>query len=292
MSVEIETEIVARARDLGGFTVGRVLPAVGRRMVGPFAFLDHMGPASVEEMAVRPHPHINLATVTYLFEGEIVHRDSLGSHMTIKPGAINWMSAGKGIAHSERIAKDGRIKPLHGLQLWVALPTAAEESEPFFEHTPASALPAHVERGTSVRVLCGKAFGASSPVRVASPMCYVDVVLEPGAKIGLPAEYAERAAYVVEGAVDAGESRLEPRHMAVFAKGASPTLVAEGPTRLVLIGGDPLDGPRYIWWNFVSSSQERIAAMAEVWRAGTWANVPGDEVEHTPAPDGPRFEHQ
>jgi redox-sensitive bicupin YhaK (pirin superfamily) len=289
MSVEIETEIIARPRDLGGFTVGRVLPAVGRRMVGPFAFLDHMGPASVEEMAVRPHPHINLATVTYLFEGEIVHRDSLGSHMTIKPGAINWMSAGKGIAHSERIANDGRSKPLHGLQLWVALPKAVEETEPFFEHTPASALQAYVERGTSVRVLCGKAFGASSPVRVASPLCYVDVVLEPGAKIGLPAEYAERAAYVVEGAVDAGEARLEPRHMAVFAKGATPTLVADGPTRLVLIGGDPLDGPRYIWWNFVSSSQQRIEAMAEVWRAGTWAKVAGDDVEFTPAPDGPKF---
>jgi redox-sensitive bicupin YhaK (pirin superfamily) len=292
MSVEIETEIVARARDLGGFTVGRVLPAIGRRMVGPFAFLDHMGPASLDEMSVRPHPHINLATVTYLFEGEVVHRDSLGSHMTIKPGAINWMSAGKGIAHSERIAKDGHIKPLHGLQLWVALPKAVEETEPFFEHTPASALQAHVERGASVRVLCGKAFGASSPVRVASPLCYVDVVLEPGAKIGLPAEYAERAAYVIEGAVDAGESRLEPRHMAVFAKGASPTLVADGPTRLVLIGGDPLDGPRYIWWNFVSSSKERIEAMADIWRSGSWAKVPGDEVEFTPAPDGPRFEHQ
>jgi redox-sensitive bicupin YhaK (pirin superfamily) len=292
MSVEIETEIVARARDLGGFTVGRVLPAIGRRMVGPFTFLDHMGPASVEEMAVRPHPHINLATVTYLFEGEIVHRDTLGSHMPIKPGAINWMSAGKGIAHSERIANDGRVKQLHGLQLWCALPQAVEDSEPFFEHTPASALPSHTEAGATFRVLCGKAFGASSPVRTASPLFYVDVELEPGAKFGLPADYAERAAYVVSGAVDAGESRLEPRHMAVFSKGASPTLVADGPTRLVLLGGEPLDGPRYIWWNFVSSSRERIAAMAEVWRAGTWAKIPGDDVEFTPAPDGPRFEHQ
>ncbi|HEY3805793.1 MAG TPA: pirin family protein [Kofleriaceae bacterium] len=289
MSVEIETEIVARARDLGGFVVGRVLPAIGRRMVGPFTFLDHMGPASVEELAVRPHPHINLATVTYLFEGEIVHRDTLGSHQRIAPGAINWMSAGKGIAHSERIAKSGAPKPIHGLQLWVALPKALEETDPFFEHTPASALPAQVERGATTRVLCGKAFGIASPVRTASPLFYVDVVLEPGAAIALPSEYAERAAYVVEGAVTTGASRLEARHMAVWSKGASPTLVADGPTRLVLLGGEPLDGPRFIWWNFVSSSKERIEAMAQKWRSGTWAKIPGDDVDFTPAPEGPRF---
>ncbi|HEY1816696.1 MAG TPA: pirin family protein [Kofleriaceae bacterium] len=289
MSVEIETEIVARARDLGGFVVGRVLPAIGRRMVGPFTFLDHMGPASVDELAVRPHPHINLATVTYLFEGEIVHRDTLGSHQTIAPGAINWMSAGKGIAHSERIAKGGAPKPVHGLQLWVALPKALEETDAFFEHTPASALPAHVERGATTRVLCGEAFGIASPVRTASPLFYVDVVLEPGAAIALPSEYAERAAYVVEGAVTTGASRLEARHMAVWSKDAGPTLVADGPTRLVLLGGEPLDGPRFIWWNFVSSSKERIEAMAEKWRSGTWAKIPGDDVDFTPAPEGPRF---
>ena len=289
MTAEIEAEIAARPRDLGGFTVGRVLPAIGRRMVGPFAFLDHMGQASVEEMTVRPHPHINLATVTYLFEGAIVHRDSLGSLQTITPGAINWMSAGSGIAHSERIARDGAMKALHGLQLWVALPTAAEETAPFFEHTPAAALPEHTERGATLRVLCGRAFGEASPVRVASPLFYVDVALAPGARIALPAEYAERAAYVVEGAVTVGAARLEARHMAVFGTGTSPTLVADGPARLVLLGGDPLDGPRYIWWNFVSSSKERIAAMAEVWRSGTWAKVAGDEVEYTPAPEGPHF---
>jgi len=289
MSDEIESEIVARPRDLGGFTVGRVLPAIGRRMVGPFTFLDHMGPAELDEMAVRPHPHINLATVTYLFEGSIVHRDTLGSHQTISPGAINWMSAGKGIAHSERIARDGTKKQMHGLQLWVALPTNVEETEPFFEHTPASALPPHVDGGTTLRVLCGKAFGVTSPVRTASPLFYVDVELQPGAKIALPAEYAERAAYIVSGAVTSGGARLEPRHMAVFARGAGPTLVADGPTRLVLLGGEPLDGPRYIWWNFVSSSQQRIEAMAEKWRSGTWAKIPGDDVEFTPAPEGPRF---
>jgi redox-sensitive bicupin YhaK (pirin superfamily) len=291
MSVEIETEIVARARDLGGFTVGRVLPAIGRRMVGPFTFLDHMGPASVEELSVRPHPHINLATVTYLFDGAIEHRDSLGSHQTIAPGAINWMSAGKGIAHSERITRDGTIKQLHGLQLWVALPKAVEETEPYFEHTPASALPSLVEGGATMRVLCGTAFGAKSPVRVASPMFYVDVVLQPGARIGVPGEYSERAIYVVEGAVTSGASRFVARHMAVLTEGSSPMLIADGPTRLVLLGGEPLDGPRYIWWNFVSSSKERIEAMAELWRSGTWAKVPGDDVEFTPAPDGPRFDH-
>jgi hypothetical protein len=282
---EIDLEIEARPRDLGGFTVGRVLPAIGKKMVGPFAFLDHMGPADVDEMAVRPHPHINLATVTYLFDGAIVHRDSLGSHQTIAPGAINWMSAGKGIAHSERIARDGSLKHLHGLQLWVALPTNVEETEPFFEHTPRAALPEHAFHGAKLRVLCGRAFGETSPVRVASPMFYVDVALEPGAEIALPGGYAERAAYVVTGAVTVGASRLEARHMAVFASAATPVLVADGPTRLVLIGGDPLDGPRYIWWNFVSSSKERIAEMADVWRRGTWAKVPGDDVEFTAAPD-------
>lgn len=286
---DIEVDIAARPRDLGGFTVGRVLPAIGHRMVGPFTFLDHMGPASLDEMTVRPHPHINLATVTYLFEGAVVHRDSLGSHQTIAPGAINWMSAGKGIAHSERIARDGTQHHLHGLQLWVALPTAVEETAPFFEHTPASALPAHVDGGATLRVLCGEAYGEKSPVRVASPLFYVDVELAAGAAIALPREYSERAAYIVDGAVAIGGQRCETRHMAVFSKGAQPTLVAELPTRLVLIGGEPLDGPRYIWWNFVSSSKERIEAMAEVWRSGAWAKVPGDEIEFTPAPDGPRF---
>ncbi len=287
---DIELELEARPRDLGGFTVGRVLPAIGRRMVGPFTFLDHMGPADVDELAVRPHPHINLATVTYLFRGEILHRDSLGSKQAITPGAINWMSAGRGIAHSERVARDGTTHPVHGLQLWVALPTAQEETEPFFHHHPAATLPEVTERGATIRVLCGTAFGATSPVRTVSPMFYADLALEPGARVTLPAAYRERALYVVEGAVAIRGHRLEPRHLAVIAAGHEPVIEADGPTRLVALGGEPLDGPRYMWWNFVSSSQDRILEAAARWRAGGFPKVADDTVEFTPAPaDGPRF---
>jgi redox-sensitive bicupin YhaK (pirin superfamily) len=284
---DIEITLEGRPRDLGGFTVGRVLPQIGKRMVGPFTFLDHMGPASVDEMTVRPHPHINLATVTYLFEGEILHRDSLGSKQAITPGAINWMSAGHGIAHSERIAKDGAKHGLHGLQLWVALPKANEETAPFFEHTPAAALPETREHGATIRVLVGNAYGATSPVKTVSPMFYADIQLEAGAKVTVPERYAERGVYVVDGAVDIGASRIDARHMAVIAKGASPIVQADRPTRLVVLGGEPLDGPRYMWWNFVSSEPERIQEAAAKWRAGTWDKVFDDAVEFTPAPDGP-----
>jgi len=284
----IEQTLEARPRDLGGFTVGRVLPQIGRKMVGPFAFLDHMGPASIDEMVVRPHPHINLATVTYLFRGEILHRDSLGSKQPITAGAINWMSAGRGIAHSERIAKDGAKHDLEGLQLWCALPEADEETAPFFRHHPAHSLPEMAEPGATIRVLCGTAYGATSPVVTLSPTIYVDYTLAAGAKISLPADYRERAIYVVEGAVSIGVQRVEQRHMAVLAAGAAPKLEADGPARVVLIGGEPL-GPRYIWWNFVSSSTERIHEAAARWRSGGWEKVFDDEVEFTPAPEGPKF---
>jgi hypothetical protein len=283
-AVSIEQTLEARPRDLGGFSVGRVLPAIGRKMIGPFAFLDHLGPASVDEMAVRPHPHINLATVTYLFQGEVMHRDSVGSKQLITPGAINWMNAGRGIAHSERIANTGTQHRVHGLQLWVALPQAYEESEPYFRHHPAASLPELGERGATIRVLVGSAFGLSSPVDTVSPMIYADISLDPGAKLELPADHAERAIYVVDGAVTLGADRLEVRHLAVIAKGARPIVQADGPTRLVLLGGEPLDGPRYIWWNFVSSSQERIRDAAEKWRAGRFTKVFDDSVEFTPAP--------
>jgi hypothetical protein len=287
---DIELELEARPRDLGGFTVGRVLPAIGRRMVGPFTFLDHMGPADLDEMTVRPHPHINLATVTYLFRGEVLHRDSLGSKQSITPGAINWMTAGRGIAHSERIARDGELHPLHGLQLWVALPAAQEESAPTFDHHPAATLPELTERGATIRVLVGKAYGATSPVRTMSPMFYADLGLEAGARVSLPADYSERAIYVVEGAALVSGQRLESRHLAVIAKGAQPVIEADGPTRVVVLGGEPLEGPRYMWWNFVSSSQERIHEAAARWRAGGFPKVFDDAVELTPAPaDGPRF---
>jgi redox-sensitive bicupin YhaK (pirin superfamily) len=286
MSGLVDKTLDARPRDLGGFTVGRVLPAIGQRMVGPFAFLDHMGPADVDEMVVRPHPHINLATVTYLFRGEVLHRDSLGSKQAITPGAINWMSAGRGIAHSERIAKDGAKHSLHGLQLWVALPTAQEDTAPFFEHHPAATLPELAEPGATVRVLAGEAYGARSPVRAASPMFYVEMVMQPGARISVPDAYSERAAYIVEGAATIGGQRLEARHMAVLSKGAAVALEADGPTRLVVLGGEPLDGPRYIWWNFVSSSKDKIHEAADRWRAGTWDKVFDDAIEFTPAPEG------
>jgi redox-sensitive bicupin YhaK (pirin superfamily) len=287
---DVELTLEARPRDLGGFTVGRVLPAIGKKMVGPFAFLDHMGPASIDEMVVRPHPHINLATVTYLFRGEVLHRDSLGSKQWITPGAINWMSAGKAIAHSERIAKDGAQHALHGLQLWVALPKALEDSEPTFDHHPAATLPELAEPGRTIRVLAGTAYGATSPVKTVSPMFYADLALAPGATISMPDGYSERALYIVEGAVTIGAQRLDARHMAVIANGASPVITADGPVRMVVLGGEPLDGPRYIWWNFVSSSPDKIHEAAAKWRAGDWAKVFDDAVEFTPAPaDGPRF---
>ena len=287
MASEIELTLEGRPRDLGGITVGRVLPAIGKHMVGPFTFFDHMGPADLDEMTIRPHPHINLATVTYLFRGELLHRDSLGNKQSITPGAINWMSAGRGIAHSERIAKDGDKHSLHGLQLWVALPKAQEDSAPFFEHHAAATLPEIVEPGVVIRVLCGEAYGAKSPVGSVSPIFYVELVMQPGAKVAVPDAYSERAVYVVEGTANVAGQRLDARHMAVLSKGAPVKLEADGPTRLVVLGGEPLDGPRYLWWNFVSSSPERIHAAAAKWRAGTWDKVFDDTVDFTPAPEGP-----
>lgn len=280
---ELERILAARDRDLGAITVGRVLPTIERRFLGPFALLDHM--ASTAGVAVVPHPHLHLATVTYLFTGAIVHRDSLGSLQTIVPGDINWMSAGTGIVHSERAATG----PLHGLQLWVALPRAHEDTAPFFEHTAATELPAVAEGGAQLRVLVGAAFGLTSPVRAASPMFYVDVEAAPGARVAVPAGYAERGVYVVDGGVEIDGQAVTARKLAVIAPGTTPTVSTDGPARFVLLGGDPVDGPRYIWWNFVSSSKDRIVEAAQAWRDGKFAKVPGDEVEFTPAPDGPRF---
>ena len=289
---DVELIVEARPRDLGGLTVGRVLPTVQRRFVGPFVFLDHMGPESVDELAVRPHPHLHLATVTYLFDGEIVHRDSLGSKQTITPGAINWMSAGRGIVHSERIARDGTSHRVHGLQMWVGLPKASEETAPFFVHHPAATLPMVETGGAHIRVLGGTAFGVTSPVEIASPLFYADVRLDAGARVEVPTGFAERAVYLVEGAVAIGDTVLEPRKLAVIARDAKPVVSATVPSRFVVLGGEPLDGPRYMWWNFVSSSKERITLAAEAWRAGTFPKVPGDD-DFTPAPDlGPRFADQ
>jgi redox-sensitive bicupin YhaK (pirin superfamily) len=282
MNDEVEQLIHGRPRDLGGIHVARVLPAIQRKCVGPFVFLDHMGPEEAGDIAVRPHPHINLATVTYLFDGSIHHRDNLGTHQVIEPGAINWMNAGRGIAHSERSQQRMRM---HGLQLWVGLPKAQEESEPSFVHYPSDVLPTFAERGAHARILVGSLHGVPSPVTTYSPMFYVDVRLDAGAQIAVPTGYEERAAYVVEGAVTIGGQRLESHNMAVVARDASPVVEADGPARLVFLGGAPLDGPRYIWWNFVSSSKDRIHDALGDWRGGKFGKIPGDEVEFIPAPD-------
>ena len=285
----IANVIDARARDLGGVAVRRVLPTAARRMVGPFTFLDEMngGFAAGKGFDVPPHPHIGLATVTYLFEGEIVHRDSLGSHQPIRPGDINWMTAGRGIVHSERTAADRRKEGwrLHGLQLWVALPLAHEEAEPSFHHHPSALLPERDQEGVHLRILAGTAFGITSPVETLSPLFYVDAVMSAGSTLSLPTDHEERALYVVEGAVACGSERTEPGRMLVFVPGASVVLRADSPARVVLLGGAPLDGPRHIYWNFVSSSRERIERAKRDWKEGRFATVPGDEVEFVPIPN-------
>lgn len=290
----IELEITARTRSIGDFDVGRVLPAPARRMVGPFVFFDHMGPAALEPgrgMDVRPHPHICLATVTYLFEGAILHRDSLGSEQVIRPGAINWMTAGRGIVHSERTPAAARPggPHVHGLQLWVAMPRSHEESEPSFSHHPADTLPELSDRGVIARVLAGTAYGVTAPVPVASPLFYVEAQLEPGIRIEVPREHEERAFYVVSGEVTIGEATVRPRTMGVLRPGSTAVLEATQPTRLAMIGGEPLDGPRYIWWNFVASSTERIEEAAREWKEGRFPRVPGDEIEFIPLNEEPRF---
>ena len=283
---DLEQVIDARARDLGDVVVGRVLPAAARRMVGPFLFLDHIGPAELpadRPLAVRPHPHIHLATVTYLFEGEIVHRDSLGSRQAIHPGAINWMTAGRGIVHSER-GEPGGPRRVHGLQLWCALPDGQEDVEPSFVHHPADTLPELARGGAIVRVLAGEAYGARSPVTTLSRLFYVDVAAPAGATIDAPAGYPERAAYVVEGAVELGGERFERGRMLVLAADREIRLAAAAGTRLVFLGGDPV-GPRHIYWNFVSSSRDRIEEAKRAWREGRFPKVPGDEVESIPLPE-------
>jgi hypothetical protein len=289
-SPQLVTVIDARARDLGGFTVGRVLPAAARKLIGPFIFFDHMGPATFPPgrgIDVRPHPHIGLATVTYLFEGEIVHRDNLGSHQAIRPGDVNWMTAGRGIAHSERTGTELRQSGsrLDGLQLWVALPRSHEETAPEFHHHPARELPALEVAGARVRLLAGSAFGATSPVQTCSPLFYLDVAMPASSELPLPNDYEERAAYVVSGKIECGNERAERGRMLVFAPGAAVTLRAASDARVAVIGGAPLDGERHIYWNFVSSSQARIEHAKRDWREGRFGKVPGDEQEFIPLPD-------
>jgi redox-sensitive bicupin YhaK (pirin superfamily) len=279
-----------RPRDLGGFTVRRLLPAAANRMVGPFIFLDHMGPAVMERgkgMDVRPHPHIALATVTYLFEGEIIHRDTLGSELAIHPGDVNWMLAGRGIAHSERSSPEARARGvrIHGIQSWVALPTAHEEDAPAFAHHPASTLPKVSRPGAELTVIAGTAYGARSPVAVLSPTLYVDARLDAGARLTIDEGHPQRAVHVAEGTARIGDREIGPGVMAVLRPGAEVSVEAEEPSRVMLLGGAPLDGDRHIWWNFVSSSKERIEKAKDDWRSGRFGKVPGDEKEWIPLPE-------
>ena len=280
--------IAPRERDLGGgFMVRRLLPAAARQAVGPFLFFDHFGPIDEGPQDlhdVRPHPHIGLATVTYLFEGAINHRDSTGVVQRIEPGAINWMNAGRGIVHSERTPDDlkGRARRSHGLQLWSALPEADEEMAPGFVHTPAALIPTLEVGGARVRVLVGEAFGAASPVAVRSPTLYLDIALSAGDALPLPAA-AERAIYVVQGKVALDGKPVAEHAMHVMTSGYEPLLSAAGEARVVLIGGEPL-GHRHLWWNFVASRKPRLAHAADDWAAGRFPAVPG-ETEFIPLPE-------
>ncbi len=286
----IEQVIVPRARDLGGFEVRRALPAAGKQMVGPFIFFDQMGPAEFllgSGIDVRPHPHIGLATVTYLFDGELVHRDSLGTELAIKPGALNLMTAGRGIVHSERSSADERTHPsrLFGIQAWAALPKAHEEDQPAFAHYEASSLPRIAGEGKTVRLIMGSLYGAHSPAQFPYPCFYAEAVLAPGAVLPLDADYDERGVYVVAGEIDIAGQVFGPGRLLVFRPGDRISILATSMARLMLVGGEPMDGPRNIWWNFVSSSKDRIDAAKADWKARRFAPVPTDTQEFIPLPE-------
>jgi redox-sensitive bicupin YhaK (pirin superfamily) len=286
----IDLVIVPRTADLGGFTVRRALPHAQRRMVGPFIFFDHMGPAefrSGQGIDVRPHPHIGLATVTYLFDGEIVHRDSLGSEVAIRPNELNWMTAGRGIVHSERTDPDRRVagERLHGLQCWVALPAGEEEIGPGFSHHDAAALPVIAAEGKAVRIVAGRLFGARSPVVTTGDTVFVEAKLERGATLPLDPDYEERAIYLVAGEIDVQGDRFAPGQLMVFRPGDRITVIAVTRAHLIVLGGAAMDGPRHIWWNFVSSRKDRIEQAKADWKAGRFTMVAGD-TEFIPLPEG------
>jgi redox-sensitive bicupin YhaK (pirin superfamily) len=302
----IEHVIVPRVRDIGAFEVRRALPSTQKQMVGPFIFFDQMGPAEFligHGIDVRPHPHIGLSTVTYLFEGEVWHRDSLGTSAAIRPGEVNLMSAGRGIVHSERetsaanLVTDGQglahaagepvsraKKRLFGIQAWAALPKSHEEQAPAFAHHGVEELPGIADEGKSVRVVMGSAYGEQSPVAFPHAAFYIDAALEPGVALPLDPDYEERAIYVAAGEVNIAGDKFGAGRLLVFRPGDRITVAAVSQSRLILLGGAPMDGPRHIWWNFVSSSRERIAQAKEDWRANRFALVPGDEKEIIPLP--------
>src|SRR4051794_8963936 len=287
----IDTVIVPRARDLGGFEVRRALPSAQWQMVGPFIFFDQMGPAEFllgAGMDVRPHPHIGLSTVTYLFDGEIMHRDSLGTALPIRPGELNWMTAGRGITHSERTPPHLRTSGsrLFGIQSWVALSRNDEETSPGFTHYDSRDLPVLNGEGKTVRIIAGSLFGKASPVKTSSPMFYADVALAAGASVPLDPDYDERAIYTVGGEIEIAGDTFKSGALLVFRPGDGITITAKSDARFMMLGGEPMDGPRFIWWNFVSSREERIEQAKADWKQARFDSVPG-ESEFIPLPEPP-----
>lgn len=291
-AIMLKTVIPQRARSLGGFSVGRILPSSQQPMVGPFVFFDHMGPVDFPSgvsraVDVRPHPHIGLSTVTYLFEGEIIHRDSLNSEQAIRPAEVNWMVAGRGITHSERFEKARREGDrVHGIQAWVGLPVEQEETGPAFSHHAGNDLPLIEDTGIAIRLIAGAAFGRRAQVVTHSPVFYADIRLANGARIELPGEYEERAAFIVSGIAEVDGRTFEPGNMLSFAAGEPAILKANGPAVVMLLGGDPI-GERHVEWNFVSSSTERIAQAKADWRAGRFKLPDRDNSEFIPLPSDP-----
>jgi len=288
--------IIGKRHDLGdGFVVTRILPQAARRSIGPFVFFDYFGPVDFQPgkgVDVRPHPHIGLATVTYLFEGAQMHRDTLGSVVEIKPGEVNWMTAGRGIAHSERTGNELRARGhrLHGIQTWVGLPEKDQEAEPAFQHFAADELPERNEKGVTLRLVTGEAFGLTSPVKVFSPIFYAEARFEPGGSFTVTPDHEERAIFIVEGELqtgggDHGVETHGPGAMLFLEKSETVTLFANNAARVMLLGGAPLDGSRHIWWNFVASSRERIEQAKADWRDGRFGTIPGDDQEFIPLPD-------
>ena len=294
----IEVAILPKATDLGGFEVRRALPSRGKKMIGPFIFFDQMGPAEFllgNGLDVRPHPHIGLATVTYLFTGAILHRDSIGTELTIEPGAVNWMTAGRGVAHSERTPQALRTAgtQLFGIQSWVALPQDAEESAPDFRHYDPQELPVVTDGGVEVRLITGSLYGRRSPVYTFSDTVYADASLEAGASLPLDPSFEERAIYLVSGGVEIAGDRFAAPQLLVFRPGDAITVRAVGATRLMILGGAGMDGDRYIWWNFVSSRRERIEEARRDWEAGRFDRVQGEAAdEFIPAPPPVRLAEQ
>lgn len=289
MSENIELIIEPKERDLGDFTVKRVLPSAEKSTVGPFVFFDHMGPVEFKPgvgIDVRPHPHIGLATVTYLFSGEITHRDSLGYVQSIRPGDVNWMTAGRGIVHSERTGDQARAQghELHGLQIWVGLPKKDEETDPTFFHHPVDTLPQFEIDGVAMRLIVGSAHGYSAPVATFSPIFYLDVQLQSGDTYAVTDEHEERAVYVLEGEIMIGSNTILPGQMAVLSANNPITIASNLAARFVVLGGAPLDGKRHLFWNFVSSSTERLEQAKQQWREQKFEKIPG-ETEFIPLPN-------